>query len=68
MISEPSEDPQAYPERHEHRQGSRRRRRHRPRPFYETWIYPHRRELKNFALFCVVMILSFLLWSALSGK
>jgi hypothetical protein len=67
MSSEPSEDAQASPERHEHRSGSHRHRRHhRKRPFYEKWIFPYRRELKHFALFCTVVILSYLLWAAIA--
>jgi hypothetical protein len=66
MISEPSENLSASPERHVHREGHRRRRRHRQRPFYETWVYPNRRVLKHFALFCAVMILSYVLWAALA--
>ena len=67
MIPEPSEDAQASPERHEHRNSSHRHRRHhRKRHFYEIWIFPHRRELKNFALFCAVIILSYLLWDAIA--
>jgi len=67
MIPEPSADSQASPERHEHGDSSHRHRRHhRKRPFYEKWIYPHRRELKNFALFCTVVILSYLLWDAIA--
>jgi hypothetical protein len=67
MIPQPSEDGQASPERHEHRNGSHRHRRHhRSRPFAEKWIYPYRRQLKNFALFCTVIILSYLLWDAIA--
>ena len=67
MSPEPSEDAHASPERHEHGHSSHRHRRHhRKRRFYETWIFPHRRELKNFALFCAVVILSYLLWDALA--
>ena len=67
MIPDPSEDAHPSPERHEHEHGSHRHRRHhRKRPFYEQWIYPHRRELKNFALFCTVIILSYLLWDAIA--
>jgi hypothetical protein len=67
MIPEPSEDAPASPERPEHGHGSRRHRRHhRNRPFYRDWIYPHRRELKNFALFCAVVILSYLLWTTIA--
>ena len=67
MSAEPIENAQASPERHEHGNSSHRHRRHhRKRPFYEQWIYPHRRELKNSALFCAVIILSYLLWSAIA--
>lgn len=67
MTAEPSENAQGSPERHEHGNGSHRHRRHqRKRPFYEKWIYPHSRELKNFALFCVVIILSYLVWDAIA--
>jgi len=67
MIPEPNENAPASPERHEHTHSSHRHRRHhRSRPFYEKWIYPFRRELKNFALFCTVVILSYLLWSAIA--
>ena len=67
MIPEPSENAQASPERHELGKSSRHHRRHhRKRPFYEQWIYPHRRELKNSALFCAVIILSYLLWTAMA--
>jgi hypothetical protein len=67
MSAEPSENVQASPERHEHGDGSHRHRRHhRKRPFYEQWIYPHRRELKNLALFITVIILSYLLWDAIA--
>ena len=67
MIPEPSEDAHPSPEPHEHGHGSHRHRRHhRSRPFYEKWIYPFRRELKNFVLFCAVIILSYLLWSAIA--
>ena len=68
MIPEPSENAPASQERAEHRHSSHHhhRRHHRQRRFYETWIFPHRRELKNFALFCTVVILSYLLWSAIA--
>jgi hypothetical protein len=67
MIPEPSENAQASAERHEQGNSSHRHRRHhRKRPFYEQWIYPHRRELKNSALFFTVIILSYLLWSAIA--
>jgi hypothetical protein len=67
MIPEPSADSQASPERHEHGNSSHHHRRHhRKRPFYEKWIYPYRRELKNSALFCAVIILSYLVWDAIA--
>ena len=67
MIPEPSEDAHPSPEPHEHGHGSHRHRRHhRSRPFYEKWIRPYRRELKNFVLFCTVVILSYLLWEAIA--
>ena len=67
MIPEPSESAQASPERHEHGSSSHRHRRHhRKRPFYEKWIYPYRRDLKNAALFLTVIILSYLLWDAIA--
>lgn len=67
MIPEPSADPQASPDRHEQGNSSHHHRRHhRKRPFYEKWIYPYRRELKNSALFCAVIILSYLLWDAIA--
>ena len=67
MSAEPIENTQASPELHEHGNSSHRHRRHhRSRPFYEKWIYPYRRELKNSALFCTVIILSYLLWSAIA--
>lgn len=67
MTAEPSENAQASPEIHEHGNSSHRHRRHhRKRPLYEKWIYPYRRDLKNFALFCTVVILSYLLWDAIA--
>ena len=67
MIPEPSEDADPSPERHEHGHSSHRHRRHhRKRAFYDICIYPHRRELKNFALFCTVVILGYLLWDAIA--
>jgi hypothetical protein len=46
--------------------GSRRRRRHHhKRPYYYR-LLPYRRELKNFALFCAVVALSYLLWTAIA--
>jgi len=69
MSPEPSEGAHPSPEPHEHEHGHgshRHRRHHRPRPFYQKWIYPYRRELKNFALFCTVIILSYLLWASIA--
>ena len=67
MIPEPSENAQTSPERQEQGKSSHHHRRHhRKRPFYEQWIYPHRRELKNYVLFCTVVILSYLLWDAIA--
>jgi len=67
MSAEPIENAQASPERQEQGKSSHHHRRHhRKRPFYEQWIYPHRRELKNSVLFCTVIILSYLLWSAIA--
>ena len=67
MSAEPIENAQASLERHEPGKSSHHHRRHhRKRPFYEQWIYPHRRELKHSVLFCTVIILSYLLWSAIA--
>jgi hypothetical protein len=68
MSAEPIESAQASPAQPEHGKSSHHhhRRHHRKRPFYEQWIYPHRRELKNSALFCTVIILSYLLWAAIA--
>ncbi|MGB9105484.1 MAG: hypothetical protein WCC59_12055 [Terriglobales bacterium] len=69
MIPEPGENAPASPERHEHEHGHsshHHRRHHRKRAFYDIWIYPHRRELKNFVLFCGAVILGYLLWAAIA--
>jgi hypothetical protein len=60
--SETGQSATASPERQQHHH---RRHRHRPRPFYDRWITPYKRELKTGALFCAMVLLAYLLWSSL---
>jgi len=46
----------------------RRRRRHKPRSSYDKWIRPYRRELKTGALFCLCVVLGYLLWTAVIAR
>jgi hypothetical protein len=68
MIPESSERLSTSPEGESQRRRSRHKRHHRRNHFYERWVRPYRRELKNFALFCAVMILSYLFWTAIAVR
>ncbi len=53
-----------------HGQGyrERRRRRRKPRSFYEARIRPYRRELNTGALFLVCILLGYMLWTAIISR